>query len=297
MQDWQKAVDYATLAIGTDPRPLLRDNRWIRQNAIGEVHVVARYYNSSSLKANLMISTAYSILGIYFGPYYGGGRFAHGSRIATTETFSANGPYGPRASNGYIPMVYVYRAANIDKYLVPRLTDDFEMTDPVAQTGFYHTVYAPFTTEETMLVRAEALIHLKRYDEAAVDMKRWVDNTLVTPPSVFDKNTIHSWATTIDYYTPAVPTAKKTLNPEFAIEAGMQESMIHALLFIRRLETMHTGLRWFDVKRYGIEVERRIITPAGITYEPSTKLTNRDNRAALQLPADVISAGLTPNPR
>jgi len=150
-----------------------------------------------------------------------------------------------------------------------------------------------------MLVRAEALIHLKRYNEAVVDMKRWVDNTLVTPPATFTVESINTWANGLEYFTPQMPTPKKKLNPEFTVESGTQENLLHALLFIRRVETIHMGLRWFDIKRYGIEIERRIVT-SGTTVssvESESKLIVRDKRQALQIPLDVISAGLTPNPR
>ena len=41
-------------------------------------------------------------------------------------------------------------------------------------------------------------------------------------------------------------TAKKKLNPGFVIDPGTQENMIHAILFMRRIEFMPLGMRWFD---------------------------------------------------
>ncbi|MBD1424743.1 RagB/SusD family nutrient uptake outer membrane protein [Sphingobacterium arenae] len=300
IRDWEKAAAYATAAIGNNPRALLRDNRGIAANAVGEVTDLAIYYNRSSIKANLMLATAGTNHGLYFGAFYTGARFSHGAFISNTETMLAESPYGKRAANSYIPRVFVYAGTNLDKHLLPRVSYQFEMLDPAAGTGYRRGVYAPFTTEETMLVRAEALIHLKRYEEAIVDMKRWVDNTLTSPPATFTVTSINEWADGLEYFTARNPTPKKRFNPEMiAVETGTQENMLHALLYIRRIETMHMGLRWFDVKRYGIEVERRLIT-SGTTVaavESETKLVARDNRAALQLPLEVIAAGLTPNPR
>lgn len=73
--------------------------------------------------------------------------------------------------------------------------------------------------------------------------------------------------------------------------------MIHAVLFMRRIQTLHTGLRWFDIKRYGIEVYRRTLAGGTVGSVSSDVLTTNDNRRAIQLPQDVINAGLTPNPR
>src|SRR5690606_1249390 len=208
MRDWENAIKYANAAIGTNPTALLRDNVGIATNAVGEVTDLAIYYNRSSIKANLMLATAATNHGMYFGAYYTGARFAHGAFISNTETMLADGPYGKQTAGGYIPRVFVYPGTNLDKHLLPRVSYQLEMTDPVAQTGYRRGTYAPFTTEETMLVRAEALIHLKRYEEAVVDMKRWVDNTLANPPATFTVASINEWAERIAYFTPEAPTAK-----------------------------------------------------------------------------------------
>lgn len=298
MEEWEDAVRYANRAIGINPQSILRDNIGIAANAVSSVNALAVFYNSSNEKANLLIQTANSNQGIYFGPYYTASRFSHGSLIASEETFFANGPFGRMRNSDYRPRVFVYTGTNLDKTLVSRVSFMFEYTDPVAGIGYRWAVYAPFTTEETMLVRAEALIHLKRYEEAIVDMKRWVDNSLTLPPTTFTVESVNQWATRTPYYTAVKSTPKKHLNPEFMIEEGVQENMLHALLYIRRLETMHLGLRWLDIKRYGIEIERRVIASGQVDeVESATKLEKRDKRMALQIPIEVITAGLTPNPR
>ena len=68
---------------------------------------------------------------------------------------------------------------------------------------------------------------------------------------------------------------------------------------MRRLEFIEVGMRWFDIKRYGIEIHRRIIVPSGnvTDIEIKDELKVNDPRRAIQIPMDVVSAGLTPNPR
>jgi hypothetical protein len=62
---------------------------------------------------------------------------------------------------------------------------------------------------------------------------------------------------------------------------------------------MELGMRWFDIKRYGIEIHRRVVVPSGQVSEITIKdeLKVDDPRRAIQLPQDVITAGLTPNDR
>ena len=62
---------------------------------------------------------------------------------------------------------------------------------------------------------------------------------------------------------------------------------------------MEYGNRWFDVKRYGMEIYRRIVAPSGSASDVVVKdhLKLDDKRRAVQVPQDVITAGLTPNPR
>ena len=300
-EDWENAVRYANIAIGTNPTAIMRDNAVLAQSGTSLVDASIAFTSSSS-KSNLFLATAASNMGLYFGPYYTGSRFSHGSTINTTETWFSQTPWGkPSASAAYKPRLFLYTGTNLDKSLASRAAYMFEYTDPVAGIGYRRTIYAPFNVEETLLVRAEANIHLKKYDAAFADMKLWVDNNVASVPADFSIARINTWAESLDYYTPTAPTPKKKLNPEFAVEPGTQENMLHALLLIRRLETIHLGLRWFDIKRYGIEVTRRVIVSnagggmqVGSTEE-STKLIPRDPRQALQLPQDVIAAGLTPN--
>ena len=54
---------------------------------------------------------------------------------------------------------------------------------------------------------------------------------------------------------------------------------------------MQEGLRWFDMKRYGIEFSHNRAGNSPIV------LGKEDPRRAIQLPQDVITAGMEPNPR
>ena len=102
-----------------------------------------------------------------------------------------------------------------------------------------------------------------------------------------------------DYYTPMVPRPRKHLNPEWTTltEGSDQENLLQCILLMRRLEFLHEGMRWFDIKRYGIKIYRRRIITALNAMELTDSMGYRDPRQAIQIPFEVSSAGMQPNPR
>lgn len=301
MEDWTKVVEYATFALGENTNTTLRDYRTIATFAATYANLT-REYNASSVKANFLITTASSSMGQTFGNYSTHNRFAHGGSIGMTETVFAKQPFGQaKLSTDYRIKATVFSSTTTNKIIFPHVARMFEYTDAVAGIGYTKGVYAPIVSEEALLNRAEANIHLKNYADAIADMQIHVNNNTINNPSVLSESSINTWANSFDYFTPTAPTPKKKLKPDFAYEEGTQENMIHAVLSLKRLQFLQTGMRWFDVKRYGIEITRReapAVNNGPMTYTVTDNtLIVRDNRRAIQLPQDVISAGLTPNPR
>ena len=79
------------------------------------------------------------------------------------------------------------------------------------------------------------------------------------------------------------------MSSSFIVTPG-QEPFVQCILHFRRLETLFEGLRWFDVKRYGIEIEHLI------GANKRDVLRWDDSRRAIQIPQDVLAAGMTRNP-
>ena len=166
----------------------------------------------------------------------------------------------------------------------------------------------PFTTDETLLVRAEAEIHLGDYQAALKDLNLWTSKFI-------QQKTILGYSSrnevTLDqvkeFYnamaysqnTQDGLTQKKHLNPSFTIvNDGVQEPLLHYLLQCRRILTLGEGLRWQDVKRYNIEVPRfQTDNVDRHLNELKATLPATDQRRAIQLPASSIKAGMQPNPR
>ena len=155
-----------------------------------------------------------------------------------------------------------------------------------AITGSYYgrQVAFAFTSDKTLLNRAEAYVLSGQYDAAVTDLQYWyrIKNAVSIP----GKEELNLFYETVD---PA--TNGKPLNPNFALETGLQTNLLKAVIHARRIETVHEGERWQDIKRFGIEISHNIENDAPIV------LKAHDLRKAVQIPTSVIEAGMQPNPR
>lgn len=302
-EQWEKAVTYATKCLGSQPSTMLRDWKSIAAMTQSLSAVSNEYINASS-NANLLMLTAYSSMGVIWSSWSlrSGGckRYSHCKYIADNEDMRARNIYGTYSQLWHQPKVY--QGSGLDRTIFWKYDNLFEYTDPVAQTGYLRAVYPAFTSDEALLNRAEAYIMLKRYDEAAADLTTWMQNftkstKVLTPDNIqeFYKDIKYCY----DDETGLQSTIKKHLNPAFAIDAegSVQECMLQCMLGFRRLETMHAGIRWFDIKRYGIEIVRRTLNAAGQPETRTDFLSKDDPRRAHQIPQKVRDAGFEANPR
>ena len=313
-EQWEKAVEYATKCVGSSPSSVLRN--W---EAIGKLErdwdVVSYAFVNSSEDANLLMLTSYSQFGYLFC-YPGISKYAHNSYLSFYEDILAPQIWGNPANKYYDTIDWYnlrpawYNGATYDVVTNWKIPYMFEYTDPVARIGYAHAVCPAFTMDETLLNRAEAYVMLHQYDQAAADISTYIHS--IIKKSKFNKDLtaeeIVAFYQEIPYATWDNSTLKKKLNPAFNIGAdgGIQESMLQCVLGMKRIDGLAQGLRWFDIKRYGIEIWRRTMEPdpKSSAEEPALKpmrlddvLKVNDPRRAMQLPLDVITAGMTPNPR
>lgn len=297
-EQWDKAVEYANLCLGSAPQAMLRD--WKAMAGMTQTFAaLSQHYIDASLNCNLLLMTAYSAMGIVFGPYNYWSRYAHGKYLARNEDGEAANIWG---SARFYQGMHTYSATNLDKTIFFKLPYLFEYVDAIAGTGYYRTVYPAFTADECLLNRAEAYVLTGRYKEAAADLTLWMQNIIETEQELTPE-LITGFYNDADYaYSDELgvkSAIKKHLHPAFDIgeEGGDMEAMLQCVLGFRRIETLQTGLRWYDVKRYGMEIVRREIDAAGEPVLRTDVLKTGDPRRALQIPFKVRAAGVTANPR
>lgn len=293
-EQWAEAIKYADLCLGSSPGNMLRD--WSVQAGMAQdKDAITNHYIDASVNANLLLMTAYSKMGLAFENYYTYSKYSHGAYLANNEDGIAIASLWGGANNTYYMPMKIYSATNMDRVIFWKLPYLFEYTDPVAGIGYNRTVYPAFTADEVLLNRAEAEIMMEQYDQALEDINLWVRN-IAKNPQTLTEDRLKSYFGAMGYCAWDKSTPKKELNPAFAI-SERQEPFLHCVLNLKRVDMLGNGLRWFDVKRYGIEIERRVMNMAGQPSVKTDQLMKDDLRRAVQIPKKVVDAGYTRNPR
>lgn len=298
-----KVIEYASIVLGDNPKSMIRDVTpfvTMRQ----DVETMGRAYTEASVPTNLLLTTNHSNIGRIMGNWGEGKRYLHSEPISNLETLSSPSILWGGNSQGTAFIFPAHSYASVPTYWarlsVPRF---IEYLDPVAQTGWVRSIAIEASADNALLNRAEAYI-LKggtdNYELAMDDIYVW--RSMRINPAYGDL-TEYSAQQVADYYygmnpyshTAITPTKKK-MSPEIPFIDSTQEGLIRAILHIRRIEFWGEGRRWLDIKRYGIEIIRREYRLPD-TFTQVDVLPADDLRRAIQLPQNVIAAGVTPNPR
>lgn len=303
-EKYDKVIEYANKVLGSNPKSMLRNNQYIASLPY-DPKQVSLAYTDANQGSTLLLLASYSQQPIFFGPYYIGKRYSHNAYLGIHEDIQAlAGLWGGKYSS-YQVQVAQYSGTNIDTWLRWNLPYLFEYTDVVAGIGESHTVYNVITTDEVLINRAEAYALLEQYGKAYEDLTLWVRNTVLTRYQRFTvtKDAVNEFLSSLDYAyddkDKKESSLKKHLHPKFKIgaEGSEQENLIQLILAMRRYETLHEGKRWFDIKRWGIEIPRRVMAADGTPDHVTDWLKVDDPRRAIQIPQKVRSAGYVPNKR
>lgn len=285
---YDKAIEYANVVLGENPKSVLRDWKALSELPASNDKIVSDTYINASSPANLLIISTHSSWGRVYNAAL---RYSHNSYLSRTETLQSPGPWGASTNLN----VKVSNFSNNPSTVMSKIDEYWEVSDPVKNTGYAYVLQVLFSTDETLLCRAEAYALKKEYDKAFRDINTFLG--VFTQNNTYTLNQLVAYYSELNYYSPEAPTAKKKLHPGIEIEAGVQESLIHSILHLRRIAFVHEGLRWADIKRYGIEIQRRRINGSLGLEEVTDELLKDDPRRALQLPPAVLATGFPGNPR
>lgn len=264
--DLLKCIDYSSELLGSNPGAFIRDLTSEEfQNAKSSIQGYPQLYTSPEQASNLLLMRKISLVqrpdfghGSLSGFY--GDLFAANPLPGTTD--ERENPAFVKGDNALLPV---------------RFQNLFERSSLNSNTGLPYHIAIIFSGEEVLLNRAEAYALTGNVTGAFEDMKIFTskrysgsDNTL---------------------------TMEK-LRTFFGEPADQEDAAIDRLillnyiLFERRKEFIIQGMRWFDIRRYEMQVQHTQANGAVVT------LDSDDPRRILQIPKSAQEVGgLKPNDR
>lgn len=313
VRQYDKCLEHCDAAFGgPDVDPSTMMNTIFKQ--LGNFYYISdfgKYAQGSDKARNLMLIATYSSS---FRHYAGGTRYGvvrdalnstiHGSSPAWSSfkfkpsngkggTFTMHPCFnGACGSNG---------KAEYGNYFAGNISEQFEITDKIASIGYAHVTRSEFTTEEVLLTRAEAKLFLGDINGALADVSIWEKARRDSPSAEGEQDRFVDL--TIDnirkFYVDKDPGygIAKTINIDqicpsnWSISSPEEMGMLQCIQHFRRIEMIHTGMRWFDIKRLGLEYDRKI----GKDFVDHLGIF--DERKAVQIPAEIVAAGMQQNPR
>ena len=301
-EKWEKAKEYADKLLGSNPAASLRDYRALQAMPLSKSEQavkIAEAYCSASADCNLLVQTSVSNAGMALAPWLVSKRYTLTNYLSETELFQSNNIWG--TSSNLIWKPFTVNSGESNFALLMKLPREFEIRNTTTGSGYLRTLNVDFTMDEALLNRAEAEIMLGQNDAACADMTIWMKNFFNTNVTL-TPTSVQTYFKTVPYaYADAakmVPSFKKHISPRFTIDAegSVQESLLQCLLNFRRIETVHQGMRWMDIRRYNIEIPRRLIGANGRPSKNLDWLEKDDPRQVVQIPQSIREAGVAGNP-
>ena len=264
MGEYDKCIEYSNLLLGADPAAFVRDMTSEQfLNARSSIDGYSQLYTSPDLPSNLLLMRKISLVQ---RP-----DFAHGpTSVLYRDLFAANpfptttdereNPALVKGENGVFPLRY---------------QSLFQRSSLNSNVGTPYHIHIAFRGEEVLLNRMESYVEQNRINDAIQDMQVLIDRR---------------------YSGSSIPLTIELIREAFGVvDNPFVSDKIVMDIYVqleRRKEFIVQGLRWFDIKRFELEVEHNQVDGSII------RLDDNDRRKVLQIPASAIEVGkLEPNPR
>jgi hypothetical protein len=266
--DWTKAVQYSNNILAADPVSQMRDwNGDYQSMTAGEL--MAKYTNSDE-SANLLLCGQAT----YWGRYFRSARYAF-SYEKYEEIYRSN------VFGGSWDFSLYYNGNN---YFILKYKEHFKYSSLNATTGVGYVMTPVLTIEETLLNRAEAYAMNNETVLAIADLNTYLSKRV----SGYDPSDNIDLSAVKAYYA---DDNGDDLKPFYTLSED-QLALVKCVTDFRRVEFLHEGLRWFDIKRFHLAVNHRI------EDNPDAMVLSPDGpRKECQIPEIAIEMGLGANPR
>ena len=301
-RDYQNCLKYADMALGANPATSLR--KWASMSA-NTVNSLLNDYNDEKAPCNYLLLTTYSLqdrmlsacrYAINSGAknvkvkMAGTGDNATVNIAATKDLlYEGGGPNWSSRVPAFDGKIYRWAAGSEYGSWLFRVYEYFEYTNKIAGIGYVHIIYQPFTAEETLLCRAEAKLYLGDRAGAIQDLGAWTASKMIDS-ELTQTNINNKYKGTADDNIFVNDMHPDKMSSEFKVLTGDDLNVLNCILHFRRIETMFEGMRWFDIKRYGITIKHVYRGPQD--YDATCDVLEwNDPRRVIQIPYNAVDAG------
>jgi hypothetical protein len=256
-RDYNQVIAHATQVLGPNGAIPNLIRNWNVTYSALDYYSLQAIYTKATENSNILLREVRSIWGNYLYSY----RYGYGVKVNALIGINQNVTGGSTAV-GYKTFGATPQAYNVPKFYESHSEDITKSYD----------VIPLLSMEEVLLNRAEAYARTNNYPAAVADLNIWISKNIRSYTTTNNISTVKAVA----FYAPGTTDTTGAL--------------INSTLFFKRVSYIHEGMRWFDILRLKIPVKHEY---AG----GSDSLPPNDNRRMLQLPQEVVKAGMELNPR
>ncbi|MBQ7423504.1 MAG: RagB/SusD family nutrient uptake outer membrane protein [Prevotella sp.] len=300
-RNYEKVIEHANYVLGTDSasagKMMMNYAAFANCSSSDDY---ANAWHSPDRNNNLLLLTTYSL----YDRRCFGYRYSLAGQVAREVLMIHSSPLWSTYSLSPIGIVGGFAWSNSSAdygFFTTKVGEHFEYSNKLAGIGYVHTIVRAFTSNNLLLERAEANIMLGNIEAAQNDL-RWywncsIDNFSDTDKQAYlDPGYIKYMTNDIfdSYYGQSDKIncfdnwdfTQKNVSSSFVVSSDKVKYM-NCLNDFRRFENCNEGLRFFDLKRWGIEWTHHV-------GNESTEylMKGNDVRRAIELPWESLSAGM-----
>jgi len=266
--DWDKVISYSESGLVNSVEKI----RNLPEYASLSFNEAKARYPSANETANLLVVSTSSL----HARRYRRPRF--GLTVKIFDQLFASGAGNPFGKS----WIYNWYVSS-DVYYTPKFEEYFKVTNASAGIGQPNAAIVLFDADELLLNRAEAYAMKNEYAKSLIDI------------NVFLSKQTNNYNAATDIVTDVMvkdlyPVVADEFTPFYALD-DVQRSYVKMIAELKRRSSYHEGMRWFDVRRFGMEVTH-------VLDDGTEKvLAKEDARKLLQIPNSAIQFGVAANPR
>lgn len=250
-RDYPKCVQYSSQLLGSNPARLVKNIPALLSERINTEDYV-RLYTSPTDESNLLL-------------------------LRQATNFHVNVAYWPsNEMYNYFSQVNPFFAEDVrfgSAYVrgengiqIPKFEFLFERSSLSSNVGINYTIALGFRGEEALLNRAESYALMGQIEDAIADLQVLVNYRYIDDQPL-----------TLDI---------ETLRNYYGIQNDDQFALFLFVLDEKQKEFLHEGLRWFDIRRYGIPVSHVLQDEQTVI-----ELEQDDPRKVLLIPKAAVDVG------